>query len=197
MTRSIVPFDQPVISMRTLILLLASFVLVARPSSLACAEVFPRDVNVLQQLSDVIVVGTIERIRIESEPSRVERNPGNFDWGIYLKLKIHRVEKGRMDQESVEVRCFRIKARTSWIEYFSPSGHHPIPAVATRARFYLKRNDQVHDVVLPNGIAPEVDATQKPGSKTFKEASEVVRLKNNSAEIFGSLDEKLKTEDSK
>ena len=122
-------------------------------NSLAYAEKAPLSVGELQKQADAIIVATIEHVRVESEPSRFERALGNFDWGIYLTLRLETVEKGNVPDNQLEARCFRIRQRRSSTEYLTPSGHHPIPATGTRVRVYLEKEDGVWHVVLPNGIA--------------------------------------------
>lgn len=123
-------------------------------NSPAFAEKFPLSVEELQKQADVIVVANIEHIRVESEPSRVERGFGNYDWGIYLTLRVETVEKGSLADNQLEARCFRIKDRRSIIESVTPSGHRPIPARGTRVWAYLEGDDRSWSVVLPNGIVP-------------------------------------------
>ncbi|MDU9049487.1 MAG: hypothetical protein Q3M30_11585 [Candidatus Electrothrix sp. Rat3] len=123
-------------------------------NSLAIAEKMPLSVEKLQEQADVIVIATVEHIRIESEPSRFEPAFGNADWGVYLTLRVETIESGTLADKQLEARCFRIRYRRSILEYFTPSGHHPIPAKGTRVRAYLQGEDRLWHVVLPNGIVP-------------------------------------------
>ena len=120
----------------------------------AFAEKAPLSVEELQKQAHVIVVATIEHIRVESEGSRFEPGFGNSDWGVYLTLRVETVEKGNLADSQLGTRCFRIRHRRSCMEYLTPSGHHPIPARGTRVRAYLEGEDRAWRVVLPNGIAP-------------------------------------------
>ncbi len=120
----------------------------------AFAEKAPLSLRDLQKQADLIVVATVERIRVESEPSRFEPAFGNADWGIYLTLRLETVEQGNVSHDELEARCFRIRHRRSVTEYLTPSGHDPIPATGTRVRVYLEKMDSTWLVVLPNGIVP-------------------------------------------
>ena len=53
----------------------------------AKADISPQNLSELRK-SDVIVIGTIKQIRIESEPSQFERGFGNYDWAVYVTLAI-------------------------------------------------------------------------------------------------------------
>ncbi|HBV63817.1 MAG TPA: hypothetical protein DEF45_12430 [Rhodopirellula sp.] len=117
------------------------------------AAVPPRDIDQLRQ-ADLIVVGVIDKVMVQPEPSRVERGFGNYDWGIYLTVSVETVEKGDLSQPEIEVRCFRIKSRRSAAEYLSVSGHDPIPGAGTKVRAYLNRTGGSWAVVIPNGITP-------------------------------------------
>ena len=120
----------------------------------AFAEKASLSLRDLQKQADVIVVATVEHIRVESEPSRFEPALGNADWGIYLTLRLETVEQGNVSHDELEARCFRIRHRRSVTEYLTPSGHDPIPATGTRVRVYLEKMDSSWLVVLPNGIVP-------------------------------------------
>ncbi len=123
-------------------------------NSLAVAARIPLSVEKLQKQADVVVVATVERIRIKSEPSRFEPAFGNADWGVYLTLRVETVESGNLADNQLEARCFRIRYRRSNLEYYTASGHRPIPAKGTRVRAYLQGEDRLWHVVLPNGIVP-------------------------------------------
>ncbi len=117
------------------------------------AAVAPKGIDQLRE-ADLIVVGVIDKVVVESERSRIERGFGNYDWGIYLTLNVKTVEKGEFSQPQIEARCFRVKSRRSATEYLSVFGHDPIPGVGTRVRVYLSRSGTNWNVVLPNGITP-------------------------------------------
>jgi len=138
------------------------------------AAVSPKNLEQLRQ-ADLIVVGVIENVRVESERSRVERGFGNYDWGIYLTLKVERVEKGDYSQPEIEVRCFRVKSRRSAVEYLSSAGHDPIPGAGTRVRVYLNGKGAIWNVLDPNGITShDADTDQKVWPDgSLREASEV------------------------
>ncbi len=75
--------------MKLSVLINFTFVAVACLAIQAKAEKPPLSLNELQQ-SDLIVVGTINHIRVESEPSQFERAHGNRDcenWGHVLNIK--------------------------------------------------------------------------------------------------------------
>ena len=139
--------------MRSLSFAILMFAAVACSAVDCKAEKAPLSLSDLQK-SDLIVVGTIKQIRIESERSRSERAFGNYDWGIYVTLAIENVEKGQLSDTEIEFRCFRIKSRRSAMEYFTPSGHRPIPGTGTRVRVYLYGEKPNWSPVLPNGITP-------------------------------------------
>ena len=58
------------------------------------AEKAPLSSERLQQQADIVVVGRIERLRIATERSRIESSLGNYDWAIYVTIKVDTVEKG-------------------------------------------------------------------------------------------------------
>lgn len=142
----------------------------------AFAEKFPLTIAELRSEADVIVVASVEHIRVESEPSQIERGFGNSDWGIYLTFKVEMVEKGEVLDEQLEARCFRIKSRKSAIEFLTPSGHHPIPGPGTRVRAYLEKENGLWRVVLPNGITSVESFNELPGSNLI-DATKVTQLK--------------------
>jgi hypothetical protein len=147
-------------------------------NAIAFAEKFPLSVDQLKSDADAIVVATIEGIRIESEPSRVERGFGNFDWGIYLTLAVKTVEKGEISDETIEARCFRIRSRRSFMEYVTPSGHHPIPETRTLVRTYLEKEGNTWSVMLPNGITSVSDVNDDWPVGNFEDATEVRQLRS-------------------
>ena len=66
--------------------LLAVLVLLAK-GSVVNAAVSPKNIEQLRQ-ADLIVVGVIDKVMVESERSRVERGFGNYDWGIHLTPRL-------------------------------------------------------------------------------------------------------------
>ena len=152
-------------------------------TSLAFAEKAPLSVNELKRQADAIVVATIEHIRVEPEPSRVERGFGNSDWGVYLTLRLETVEKGGVFDDPLEARCFRIRVRRSRMEYMTPSGHHPIPGTGTRVRAYLAKEENSWRVVLPNGITSVDDVDDWPGGN-LQDAREVTQLRSRGYTYF-------------
>ena len=130
---------------------------------IASAEKFPLSEQKLQQEAELIVVGTIQQIRIAQVAARFDAKPGNTDWGIRVTLALDGVEKGRYLAPSIEARCFRIHTRRHRAEMIAPSGHRPIPIKGTRVRAYLKRHQGVWWALLPNGLAPlDSDAIEAP-----------------------------------
>lgn len=111
--------------------------------------------------SDVVVVAEVTKIEIRKERARIERGFGNYDWAIYLTLRVQEVEKGASitPDEDVEVRCFLIKTRKSTIEYLTRGGHYPIPEVGQTVRAYVQRDGDNNVVIDPNGFA-SIDGTQ-------------------------------------
>ena len=59
----------------------------------AAADKAPLSAEGLQNEADLVVAATIEKIRIETEVSQFE-GAGNWDWGIYLTLRVESIEKG-------------------------------------------------------------------------------------------------------
>ena len=155
-----------------LLVLLSSSLL---PNSFAPAEKCPLTLDELQRQADAIVVAQIEKIRIESGRSDIERGFGNLDWEIYLTLVLENVEKGDPSRERLEARCFRIKSRKSVRELLTPSGHHPIPGTGTRVRAHLRGHDGSWSVLLPNGLTSVEDIRGRPGAK-LADAPEVYQL---------------------
>jgi hypothetical protein len=128
--------------------LLASFTLAAVTCLAVHAKAAkaPLPLNKLQE-SDLIVVGTIRQIRIESEPSY---GLGNYDWGIYVTLAVENVEKGELTDTEIEFRCYRRKQRRT--NPPESSGHRPIPGTGTTIRAYLNGGEPTWFAALPNGI---------------------------------------------
>lgn len=144
----------------------------------ADAEKFPQSLGELEQ-ADLIVVGTIDRIRVETERSRVERAFGNYDWGIYVTLSVDAVEQGQYSHPGIEFRCFRIKHRRSMMEYLSPSGHRPIPGEGTRTRAFLYLRDGQWTAALPNGItAPDAEDDESVQFSDLADASAIKALRS-------------------
>lgn len=160
-------------SVQFILLLVAAFL---APD--AAAEIAPKTLGELQQ-SELIVIGTIEEIRIEAERSRIERAFGNYDWGIYIKLRVEAVEKGQLDGTELEFRCFRIKSRRSAAEYLTPSGHRPIPGVGTRVRVHLNAGKSDWGAALPNGITmPDATDENVWSDDRLSDAAEVLELRS-------------------
>lgn len=140
-------------------------------NSSAHAATRPLSVKELQSKAGAIVIATVEGIRSEAEPSHFEPGIGNSDWGIYLKLKCEKIEKGDLNaMQQMEARCFRIRSRRSFISIFSTGGHRWIPEVGTRVRVYVEDRGGTWNVVLPNGIATE-------DGKELEDAREVEKLR--------------------
>lgn len=120
--------------------------------------------------SDVVVVAEVTQIEINKERARIERGFGNYDWAIYLTLRVQEVEKGASvtTDEDMVVRCFLIKTRKSTIEYQTRGGHSPIPEVGQTVRAYVQRDRDDYVVIDPNGFA-SVDGTQLVQAATVKQ----------------------------
>ncbi len=145
----------------------------------AKAEIAPRTLSDLRQ-SDLIVVGTIREIRVETERSQIDHAFGNYDWGIYITLGIEEVEKGQLQDTEIEFRCFRVKSRRSETEYLTPSGHRPIPGTGERVRVYLNGKKPNWVAVLPNGItSPNANDDESVWSGGhLSDATEVLELRS-------------------
>jgi hypothetical protein len=79
---------------------------------------------------------------VRIERSSIEDGFGNFDWGVYLTLRVQTVAKGDgvTAGDRVVARCFVIKSRKSQLEYVSLQSHYPIPAVGQTVRAHLDRD---------------------------------------------------------
>ena len=156
----------PLVSMLGLLILNAT----------AMADKAPLSAEGLRNEADLVVVATIEKIRIETEASQFE-GAGNWDWGIYLTFRVESIEKGDFEGDSLEAKCFRIKSRRSAYEYLTPTGHYPIPETGTRVKAFLERAGSSWDVILPNGLAP-ISADGNESSKRLPEAKQVHQLRS-------------------
>ncbi len=136
------------------------------------AEKLPQSPAQLREHSDLIVVGRIVDLQIGTERSHIETGFGNYDWAIDLTLHVTKVEKGEFTGDSLEARCFRIKSRKSVVEYMTPSGNHPIPAVGTLVRAHLYQRDRRWRVVFPNGLAEPQAASELPDAKAVQQLKE-------------------------
>ena len=145
-------------------------------SSIAAADKAPLAAEDLRTEADVVVVASIDKIRISTEPSRFE-GAGNWDWGIYLRLRVESVEKGSFEGETLEAKCFRIKSRRSAYEYLTPAGHYPIPETGTRVKAFLETAGSAWDVILPNGLTP-ISADGQDSSEALPEAEQVTELRS-------------------
>ena len=142
------------------------------------AEIAPRKIKELQQC-DIIIIGTIKDIRVVTERSELESGVGNYDWAIYVTIDVEAVEKGVLDSDRIEFRCFRIRSRRSFTELLSPSGHYPIPPKETRVRVYLNKTNDGYRPVLPNGITdPNANDDESLMGNALSDAEEVAELRN-------------------
>lgn len=165
--------------MRPASLTIVTFAAVASLANHATADIAPRSLSELKE-SAVIVVGTINKIRIESERSQFERGFGNYDWVIYVTLAIEHVEKGQVSEPVIEFRCFRIKSRRSHWETMTPIGHRPIPGTGARVRVYLNGGTSNWSAALPNAItAPDAndDESVWPDGR-IEDAAEIAELRS-------------------
>lgn len=133
--------------------------------------------------SDIVVVAEVTEIEIQKERSRIERGFGNYDWAIYLTLRVQEVEKGSRvtTHEDVVVRCFLIKTRKSSIEYLTRGGHDPIPEIGQTVRAYVQRDGDDYVVIDPNGFT-SIDGTQ------LVQAADVKELRRGGFTYFLPLD---------
>lgn len=153
--------------MRAPILVILVSLVIAYP---VMAEKAPLRQEALQQEAYLTVVGEIEKLRIETEQSRLESGFGNYDWAIYLTIKVATVEKGGLTKDEIEVRCFRIKSRRSRNGYLTSSGNHPIPEEGTLVKAYLQGSPGSWEAIIPNGLkSPVPDAA-------LVDAPQVMRL---------------------
>jgi hypothetical protein len=135
------------------------------------AERAPLSESQLFDEAELIVVGEIVDHRITTERSHIERGFGNYDWAIYVTIKIDEIQKGQFDDsETIVARCFRIKTRRSQVEYLTPSGNRPIPDIGTRVKAYLCSRDGSWRVIFPNGFQPIL------GGDTLTDAEVVAQL---------------------
>ena len=152
--------------------------LCALMTSAVYAEKAPLGADQLLEQAELVVVGTIETIDIQSEASRIESAAGNYDWSIQLGIRVDQTEKGDAGAELVSARCFRIKSRKSAQEFLTPSGNDVVPAIGTKVRAYLVGSPDDWQVIYPNGLespdgqtelqdAPEVAALSSAGYSYF------------------------------
>lgn len=145
-------------------ILMRSFAMLAAILSYCCcstyvvAAVAPMNLEGLEGSAELIVVGTVTQERIEVERSRTEPAFGNYDWAIYLTITVDAVEKGELEsgQDTIEVRCFRIKSRRSYVEFLTDAGHSAIPSLGTRVRVYLRGSGANWEPLTPNGITSDI-----------------------------------------
>ena len=136
------------------------------------AERAPLSQEELLKNADLIAVGEIVDLRVESEPSQIEQGFGNYDWAIYATIRIDEIEKGQAEgSDTLVARSFRIKSRKSIYESMTPSGNHTIPDVGTRVRAYLAAHEATWQVIYPNGFQPV------SGDDELSDADSVARLK--------------------
>jgi hypothetical protein len=114
---------------------------------------FPRSPAELLAEADLVVVAEVIEIEIQSEHSRVEGGFGNYDWGVYHRLRVREVEKGESAEagEEIVARCFVVQMRKSTWEYIGPQSHGPIPETGQIVRAYLRKTDNTYAVLHPNG----------------------------------------------
>ena len=143
----------------------------------AMADKAPLSAKGLRNEADLVIVATIEKIRIETEASQFE-GAGNWDWGIYLTFRVESIEKGSFEGETLEARCFRIKSRRSAYEYLTPTGHYPIPETVTRVRAFLEGGEEAWRVILPNGLLP-ISPDGRELSEAVPEARQVDALRSH------------------
>ena len=133
------------------------------------AERAPWSPAQLFEEAELVVVGRIVDLQVTTERSHTETGFGNYDWAIDLNLQITNVEKGRFEGNSIVARCFRIKLRKSAMEYLTPSGNHPIPAVGTPVRAHLCfQRDHRWRVVYPNGLVAPQGETELPDAEAVR-----------------------------
>ncbi|MBT3222374.1 MAG: hypothetical protein HN348_25145 [Proteobacteria bacterium] len=164
---------------QALLVIMAVFLAMVCSAVPANAEKMPQSLVSLQQ-AGLIVVGTIEKVRVESERSEIERKSGNYDWGVYVTLAVEKVEKGILSEPEIEFRCFRVKSRRTIFEYISSTGHDPIPPTGTKVRVYLDGSAAKWSAVEPNGITPpdaDTDDLVWPDG-SLSEAAEVSELRS-------------------
>ena len=143
--------------------------------SLLCSSLLaakrPRTPEELVEEADLVVVGQITDLKIQSERSHIERGFGNYDWAIYITIKITEVEKGAFEEsDTIVARCFRIKTRKSLTEYLTPGGNRPIPGAGAtvRAHLYRDRGGGSWRVVFPNGLASVSEETELSDAEAIR-----------------------------
>lgn len=139
--------------MRTIL----STLLVCLVAQAANAAEAPLSASELAAEADLIVIGTVTKIRMSNELSQTDPGRGNDDWAIYLTIQVDTLERGALELDNIEARFFRIRTRSSYQGFLSPNGHDPIPNVGRQVRLYLQQSPQspkIWHVVLPNGASP-------------------------------------------
>ncbi len=142
--------------------------LVAWSETLSAAEV-PKSPERLREAATHIIIGTVTKIDIRSQYSRVEE--GSFDYVIACSIAVDSLVKGDGIRRGDELiaHCFRPKSRLGLLQQISLQGHRPVPALGLDVRAYLVAREGKYHVIHPNGFAPA-------GSTQLIPADEVLRL---------------------
>jgi hypothetical protein len=133
------------------LLLSVSLCLLTAPA--ARGDKAPLSREELEQEANLIVVGRVDHLSIETVPARFEPGHGNTDRVIDLRIRIEVVEKGTWTSDHIQVRSFRAKSRAGLRSAMSPSGHRPIPDYGTQVRAYLCKTAEGWEALLPNGFS--------------------------------------------
>jgi hypothetical protein len=136
--------------MRTFLLSVTLCLLV---TPMARGDKAPLSRQELEQAADLIVVGRVDHLSINTVPARFEPGHGNTDRVIDLRIRIEVVEKGTWTSDHIQVRSFRAKSRVGLRSAMSPSGHWPIPDYGTQVRAYVCKSAEGWEAVLPNGFS--------------------------------------------
>ena len=156
-------------------------------ATILLAERAPRSPAQLLEEAELVVVGRIVDLQVQTERSHVETGFGNYDWAIDVTLQITNVEKGRFEGTSIVARCFRIKSRKSVVEYMTSSGNHPIPAPGTMVRAHLYQRDHQWRVVYPNGLVDPRGATELPDAAAVRQLEGGGYTYGLPVELWGAL----------
>ncbi len=104
----------------------------------------PLSIEELQDKADFVVIGTVRTYHAQIRPA-LEYEERTY---VQLDVTVEVVEKGSVKVgDSIRVGCWRL-TRHSFLPLATDSGQRQIPAVGSRARFFMNGESAFH----PNGI---------------------------------------------
>lgn len=111
----------------------------------ALAELPPLDESERLSKADLVVLAEV----VESQSKRERVHLGTNQ--VYtLELKVKKTEKGEFRGKALEARCWSAERRPEG--WTGPGGQYQVPKLASKGRFYLRRDTRgVYHLLLPNG----------------------------------------------